>query len=164
MEHDFIIFFLQYCFEHFFTSKAAMARELGVGVSTLMRIIHPPHKFKAGSVPYEHLLWYCFTHQIDVNHIFDLFCAQYQQTKVPVKMPMFHEPPVWEQACMGAITKMIKEDRYICEENQRKLLYMSRTLSYCLCQQCNFHRFYADDTDCLVIRIMRCATIYYRQH
>ena len=159
MEREFIIFFLKYCFEHCFPSKAAMARELGVGRSTLMRIIHPPHKFKAGTVPYEHLIWYCLTHQIDINYIFELFRKQYcEETNV------LHEPSFGKLRCMDAMTKMITTDTNLCAKDQQELLHMSRTLCCCICQRCEHPPIFEEDVDCWVIRIVRSAIMYYKQH
>ena len=53
MEHDFIVFFLNYCLDHYFKSKADMARQIGVNVCALMRVMNPPYHFKAGSVPFQ---------------------------------------------------------------------------------------------------------------
>ena len=52
-----------------------MAREIGVGKSTLMRVINPPYRFKAGSIPFENALWYCLTHEIKVNEIYNQYNA-----------------------------------------------------------------------------------------
>ena len=61
MEHDFIVFFLNYfivfflnyCLDHYFKSKADMARQIDVNACTLMRVMNPPYHFKAGSVPFQ---------------------------------------------------------------------------------------------------------------
>ena len=79
MEREFIIFFLNYCLDHFFKSKIEMSRKTDVGVSTLMRVMNPPYKFKAGSVPFENMLWYCLQNEIDITPIFDLY--KQQQTR-----------------------------------------------------------------------------------
>lgn len=162
MEHDFIVFFLNYCLDHYFKSKADMARQIDVNVCTLMRVMNPPYHFKAGSVPFQNTLWYCLTHQIEVAPIFELYTKAIGKQDESEPSCSLHEPPIWELPCIGMAMKELDKDDSIHDEHKRKLLRLYTALSNCLCQNCSRASFFTNDSDCLSIQIMQSAAKYYR--
>lgn len=160
MEHEFIVFFLNYCLNHFFESKADMARKLDVGVTTLKRVMNPPYQFKAGNVPYEKTLWYCFTNDIDVIPIFRLFQESHCYPKGLYRGPRMREPCLREQACSQTIDKMVNDGHMPLADCSAYFLKITYTLQSCFCQDCFCYLDASDEPECLVLRTLRRALAY----
>lgn len=163
MEREFIIFFLNYCLDHFFKSKIEMSRKIDVGVSTLMRVMNPPYKFKAGSVPFENMLWYCLQNEIDITPIFDLYKQQQTKRIVSSEGCKLREPPLWQQPCLGAVQNEIERHLFLSQDATRALLQLSRQFGFYLCPQCSRSCFFLETPSCWVIRTVHRMVVMYEQ-
>ena len=162
MEHEFIVFFLNYCLAHYFKSKAEMAREIGVGVSTLMRVMNPPYRFKAGSVPFQNMLWYCFEHEIDAARIFTLYKTGNAKLSDDIGSLTLHSPSLWERSCLGDVERLIYGDALLPDRHRAYLLRMICELRSCLCCQCTRNNMLTDHFECLPMSILQRALRYYQ--
>ena len=162
MEREFIIFFLNHCLNTYFKSKVDMAKQLKVGVSTLMRVMNPPYKFKASCVPFQNAICYCLRHDVDLKVIFEAFEKQYPTAKECGKHLALHAPSLCETLSLDRLLNEIAKMPTLNDAQRQSFYSFAYKLNRCLCSRCTYGCFYLEEDNCLALQLLR-QVVSYRQ-